>query len=288
MTRSQLVIDKAIDRVRKLLALAKGTSEHEAALAAENATKLIEQFQLTEAMIRVDDVEAEPEPIEKSARLEPELPEFSGQNGVRRKRIAWKETIAQALASDLGIRMYWRNHVDICGFGRESAVQTWRYTFMYLCRAADQLADEAWVREGDRDQSARAWKNAFRVGCAQRLSTRIWEARQKREREQYAVKRQARKEAQERAEIFAASGAVDPEVTENKESLALAIVAKDQEQVDAEYKEYSKGWRGTQSRIGSTTSRDGYSAGKAAGDRVSLGGKRAGLASGQRRIGRDS
>lgn len=89
MTKSQLVLDKAIDRVRKLLALAKGTSEHEAALAAENATKLIEQFQLTEAMIRVDEPETEPEPIEKAARLEPDLPEYSGQDGKRRKRIAW-------------------------------------------------------------------------------------------------------------------------------------------------------------------------------------------------------
>jgi hypothetical protein len=286
MTRSQLVIDKAIDRVRKLLALAKGTSEHEAALAAENATKLIEQFQLTEAMIRVDDTEAEPEVIEQAARLEPDLPEYSSRGMNGRKRIAWKETIASATASDLGIHMYWKNHVDICGFGRESAIQTWRYTFMYLCRAVDQLADDAWFREGDHEQSIRAWKNAFRVGCAQRLSTRIWQARQKRESDQRMSKYHAARERA--AEVREQPEAAVHDEPESKESLALAIVKKDQEQVDAEYKAYSKGWGRSQSRIGSTSSRDGYSAGKAAGDRVSLGGKRAGLPSGQRRIGRDS
>jgi hypothetical protein len=136
MERSKIVIEKAIDRVRKLLSLAKGTSEHEAASAAASAAKLIEQFELTEAMIRVDDVEAKPEPIDKRARLEPDLPSHG------RKRVAWKETIAQATASDVGVKIYWVANVDIHGFGRESSIQTWRYTFQYLCRAVDELADK--------------------------------------------------------------------------------------------------------------------------------------------------
>jgi hypothetical protein len=62
------------------------------------------------------------------------------------------------------------------------------------------------------------------------------------------------------------------------------VIARDQAQVDEEYKAYSKGWRGSIGSIGQTSSRDGYSAGRAAADRVSLGGKRAGLRAGQGRL----
>lgn len=283
--RSQLVLDKAIERVRKLLALAKGTSEHEAAAAAGAAAKLVEQFQLTEAMIRLDDTEAQAEPIEQSARLEPELPDFGGR-GSGRKRIAWKETIAKATASDLGIHMYWTSHVDMRGFGRESAIQTWRYMYQYLCRAVDQLAEEAWEIEGDRYIGPRAWKNAFRVGCAQRLSTRIWDTRQKRNNEERSARFAARTAARvaEQARAAGAAAIAADALAGERQVLALAIVAKDQAQVNDEYREYSKSWRGSISSIGSTSSSDGYSAGKAAGDRVALGGKRGALRAGQGRL----
>jgi hypothetical protein len=276
MERSKLVLDKAIDRVRKLLNLAQGTSEHEAASAAASAAALIEQFNLTEAMIRLDEPEAKPEPIEKRGRLEPDLPSHG------RKRVAWKETIAQATASDVGVKIYWVAHVDMCGFGRESAIQTWRYTFAYLCRAVDELADKAWDSEGYRSyETVRAWKNAFRVGCAQRLSVRLYEERMARRKAHVAHEVDASERANahdgDKASVDAAIGAA-------RECQALAVVAKDQAQVDQEYASYSKGWRGTIGSIGQTSSRDGYSAGRAAADRVSLGGKRAGLKAGQGRL----
>jgi Protein of unknown function (DUF2786) len=275
--RSQLVLDKAIDRVRKLLALAEGTSEHEAALAASQATKLIEQFQLTEAMIRLDDVEVEPEPIVQDARLEPELPAHGGR-GSGRKRIAWKETIAFAVASDLGIHAYWRNHIDIRGFGRESAIQTWRYTFQYLARAVDQLADGAY-RNQYVSESARSWKNAFRAGCAQRLSMRIYMARE-------ARKVDAQRHAEDLADFELVNdqdsmSALDERSEAKRECQALAIIAKDQEQVDEGYKAYSKGFGKRSPGQGSTSSMSGYEHGKRAGDRISLGGKRAALGAGQ-------
>jgi len=276
MERSKLVIEKAIDRVRKLLALAKGTSEHEAASAAASAAKLIEQFELTEAMIRIDDVEAKAEPIEKRARLEPDLPTNS------RKRVAWRETIAQATASDVGVKIYWVHRFDMHGFGRESAIQTWRYTFQYLCRAVDELADKEWAKEPfDMCGSVRAWKNAFRVGCAQRLSMRLYEERVARFKARTAHGEDARVRANAHVGDKAS---VDDAIGAARECQALAVVAKDQAEVDQEYKAYSKGWRGSIGSIGQTSSRDGYSAGRAAGDRVSLGAKRAGLGAGQGRL----
>src|SRR4051812_47077207 len=132
-----MTIEKIIDRVRKLLSLADHSgSEHEAASAASHAAKLMEEHQLTEAFVRLDDAEAKPETILQDERLEPNAP-LTG-----RKRVAWKETIASAVARDLGVRFYWRSRRDhggrltrdMRGFGRESAIQTWRYTCEYLWR----------------------------------------------------------------------------------------------------------------------------------------------------------
>lgn len=273
-------IEKALDRVRKLLALAQhSTSEAEAALAASRAAKLIEEFALTEALIRLDDTDAQPEPIVTDARLEPDVPASA-----RRKRVAWKEAITKAVARDLGVRFYWwgtkqrtpnggwRTTQDIRGLGRESAIQTWRYTCQYLWRVIDDLADEAWLAEGDLIATTgrkRAWKNAFRSGCAARIAVRLWENRQA-EREQAAAVREHQ------------AAAVDP--TTKREVLALAVVEKDQEEVDSEYKKLSKDWEGSIGSVGQTSSRSGYEAGTEAGNRVALGAKRAGLAAGQGRL----
>jgi hypothetical protein len=270
-------IEKIIDRVRKLLALAEGAgSEHEAASAAARATALIAEYQLTEAELRVADATLPPEPIEKSARLEPEVP-LTG-----RKRVAWRETIALAVAKDLGVRMHWtytrdwsnggRKCSDVRGFGRESSIQTWRYTCQYLWRAIDELA-EAEGTSGS--QSVRAYRNAFRVGCAQRISERIWLAAKERAAAPMAA------HTNDEPDGDASGGAGDGQAVDR--SKALAIVERDREEVDAEYKKYSKGFN-TVSPVGQVSSRSGYDAGRDAGDRVKLGKAKAGLPAGQNRL----
>ena len=48
-------INKILDRVRKLLALSENTtSEAEAANAADHAARLMAEYQLTEALVRLD------------------------------------------------------------------------------------------------------------------------------------------------------------------------------------------------------------------------------------------
>lgn len=259
-------INKVLDRVRKLLALSEHTtSEAEAAEAASRATKLMDEYQLSEALVRLDEPNRPAEPILQNEKLEPDAK-------TNTKRVAWKETIASAVARDLGVKMYyWTSHKDgrnrtkIHGMGRESAVQTWRYTCQYLWRAVDDLAVEAW--DGGQDAaaqaSARAWKNAFRVGCASRLAVRISEKRSEAE----TLRAEAKK---------AAVG--------DRHDLALAVVEKDRDAVDQEYAEMSKTWKGTLSSVGQVSSSNGYQAGKRAGDQVSLGGGRSGLAAGQGRL----
>jgi hypothetical protein len=279
-------IDKVLDRVRKFLALADNAgSEHEAALAASRAAKLMEEYQLSEAVVRLDDPQVKPEPILKNERLEPDAPKTN------RKRVAWKEAIAAAVARDLGVKFFWWSHTswtngkprktqDVRGFGRESAIQTWRYTCEYLWRTIDELADKAWSVEGDDDSSmgtTRAWKNAFRIGCAQRIAERIHENRKTEREITKATREAAMRDVGDKASI-------DTAVTANREALAMTVVAKDQVEVDNEYANYTRSWKGSIGSIGSVSNGDGYSAGKRAGDRVSLGGKRAGLTAGQGRL----
>ncbi len=255
-------IQKVLDRVRKLLSLSKHTtSEAEAAGAATRAAELMAEYQLSEALVRLDEPSAKPEAILKG-RLEADSKEFS------HKRIAWKETIAQAVADDLGVHMYFWNkrtengmRSDIRGMGRESAIQAWQYTYQYLCRAVDELTDQAWEAEsfGHSPTSTRSWKNAFRIGCSTRLAVRL---------------------AEKRSDLDAAYAAARAAVQETREGLALTVVEKDRDEVNRAYAEMSESF-GTTKRIGQVNSYAGYKAGMAAGDQVSLGGGRSGLAAGQ-------
>lgn len=267
-------IAKITDRVRKLLALSENThSEAEAANAAERAARLMEEYEITEVMLRIEDPSKRAEPIVK-ARLEPDEEEKLSDDepkfptDLHNKRVAWKETLASAVAKDLGVKMYYwsrslggRKRTDIRGMGRESAIHAWRYTYQFLCRQVDELAEEAWKQGDGGYASARAWKNAFRVGCATRIAIRLAEKRVKHRTERQETADQA-----------------DPTAV-----VALAVVEKDRAEVDEAYARYSKGW-GTTSSVGSTSSYDGYQAGDAAGATASLGGGKGALPAGQARI----
>jgi hypothetical protein len=268
-------LDRILDRARKLNQLAQHTdNEAEAALAASRLRKLMEDHQLDDAMLRLDEPSRPAEVILTSARLEPDA------KATHRKRVAWKATIYSAVATDLGVhtflnwKQYWtgnsyRYSADVRAVGRETAIQTWRYVSQYLWRQVDELADAAAARQtfyGTGD--ARAWKNSFRVGCASKIAQRIVENR-KAEREQAKAEREAA--------LKARTGAT-------RESLALSIVERDQVEVDGTYEKIKEGFtRAPAAAIGSMSG-DGYAAGSAAGERVTLGKARAGLPAGQGRL----
>jgi hypothetical protein len=123
---------------------------------------------------------------------------------------------------------------------------------------------------------SKTYRNAFRLGCANRVASRLEE------------QETARKEAALRA---AMAPAVEDVVTEDEldeaveeetaeavaeeappaSSMALAVIEKDREEVKEEYKQFSSKWRAG-AAIGKVSNGSGYSAGRAAGDRVNLGG----------------
>lgn len=246
-------LHKILDRVRKMLALAENAgTEAEAANAAARAAALMEEYQLSEALVRLDNPAAKPEAILRDEKL----------GNANTKRVAWRECLSHAIAHSLGVKTY-QIGAEILGFGRESSIQTWRYTYQHLCREVDAMCDQAWEdanMELGTGYRCRSWKNAFRVGCASRLSQRIYLAAEATEAT--------------RATAKAAAGA----------GTALMVVERDREELESEYSVFSRDFGSAISGIGSISSGAGYDAGTAAGDSISLGAKRAGLPAGQGKL----
>lgn len=237
-------LSRIIDRVRKMLAVSKSDNEHEAALAAQRAAAIMEEYHLTEAQLRVDDTSRAAEPITSAG-----LPEGN------KKRVAWKELIAQGVAKSLGCHVYLSVGNVLTAVGREGAVQAWAYTTRYLYNEVERLADEAWEREAFDAQlaghSIRKWKNSFRVGAAQSIMMRLYDEKKPR--------------------------------PENVSEKALMIIERDDLEVQNEYQKIT-GNMGQASSIGYTSNRTGYKAGREAGNEIKLGGGRAALNEGQRHI----
>lgn len=259
-------ISKAIDRVRKYLSLATSGNEHEAAEAAARAAALMSEYQLTEAMLKVDDDSRASESI-----VEGTLTENT------KKRVAWRCSVASAVAHSLGGYMYYFNRQPHM-LGRESAVQAWAYTCEYLFREIDALAQRRWEDEKvDAElvgHNARSWMNAFRVGAAQVVARRLRDEAQVR-----TTERKVRKPAE--AAPIGVPGASDN--ASDKHAMALAVIEREEREVESAYRAKTKGWR-TMSSIGSVSNRSGYHAGKEAGAGIALGGGRAALNAGQGRL----
>lgn len=274
-----MTLEKALDRVRKLLAMADASSnENEAAQAADRAHKLMREYQLTEATVRLKDSTAKAEAIVENFKLE-------GHKA--KKRVAWKGSLAYAVAKGVGAVMWWHG-ADIVCFGRESAVQTWNYTTQYLIREIDRLCEEAWGgAEGEKARdagfTAKAWKNSFRMGAANRIAARMREQTAAHKREQRSAKAHV---AISNANLADLDGNVQPHVV-SSDTQALALIEKDEAEVETAYAAKEKREKFTRVHIGTVRSRTGYDAGREAADNVSLRTNRAGLPRGQARIGKE-
>lgn len=165
-------LNRVIDRVRKMLAVSRSDNEHEAALAAQRAAAMMDEYHLTEAQLRVEDTSRAAEEIKSMA-----LPDST------RKRVAWKEHIAMGVAKSLGCHVYLAEGNVLTAVGREGATEAWVYTSRYLYNEVDRLADEAWDAEGNEAREAghsiRKWKNSFRVGAAQSIMMRLYDDKPK-------------------------------------------------------------------------------------------------------------
>jgi hypothetical protein len=267
-----------LERIKKLLRLAQNAgSEHEAANAARRAAQLMALHQIHEASVNLDGPD-EVRAVEEIAQCH--------EVTYTKKRVAWHIRIASAVAASYGAEMYTMGGYSeerengIRFFGRLSAVQAAAYTTQYLIREVETITD----KQAPQSLYARRYRNAFRLGCASRIGARINEETQA-EKQKLSKRRKQAERFEDTHDVSDESGDERPDLdnvpTPPASAGVLARVEKDREEVTQAYKNYSKKW-GRSTGVGTVSSGSGYTAGKAAGDRVKLGNRaRGGLPKGQ-------
>jgi len=153
--------EQALDRVRKLLALATSPNVHEAASAAAQAQALITRHRL-EALLAAEDAAAtDPDPI-VDARDTP--------LDVARKQRPWKVALAGALAEVNGCLVYTLAAADgealvLVGRGRDRAAVETLWTWL--------LKRLEWLSATHGPGRPRRWHEAFRVGAVDAIAARL-------------------------------------------------------------------------------------------------------------------
>lgn len=270
-------MSKIIERIQKLLRLAQNAgSEAEAALAAQRAADMMAEHEIHEAELALANTEKprEPEPIEKAFQVTS-----------TKKKVAWQMRVVNSTAQTYGASAYWIGG-RITLFGRLSAVQATNYTAQYLMREVERITD----REAPSKQYSKSYRNAFRLGCANRVAARLAEEEERKRKAAAPPAPAPTVVTEEDLDEVAAANDADatdapaPEPAEpdaTAKGMALAIIEKDREEVRQEYAKFSAKWRSGPS-IGKVSNGSGYAAGRAAGDRVNLGGRsKGGLPKGQ-------
>lgn len=236
--------DKIIDRIRKLLALSKSANEHEAAMAAGQAADLMLKHEIEEASLC--DAEDTPEGVE-SETLEK-----------GKQHTSWKRVLANGLCQSFGCQSYGDRLSGMAKtiiVGQPSKLATIRYMYQYLVAEIERLANATYRAHARfTTESARSWKNAFRLGASSAIYKRLL----------------AQREETHAAARIAGQGS------------ALVVVKRSEEAVAAYIKKAVPNLRS--SGRASCSSRSGFGAGKSAGERVSLGGGH-GLGAGTKQLG---
>lgn len=158
--------DRALDRVRKLLALATSPNPHEAAVAAARAQEIIEAHRLQAWLDAEAAVHDDPDPI-ADARDEP----LETSRRIRK----WKSALATTLAECNGCVAY------IAPRGREQSI-------VLVGRASDRAAVAElwgwlvkrieWLSATHGAGQPRSWHDAFRIGVVDAVAERLRHARQ--------------------------------------------------------------------------------------------------------------
>lgn len=245
-----MTIDQAIDKARKLLALATSDNPNEAAQAAARAQEILDRHEITQAMLEVDDEDGEE--VENFADKGAPL-ESAGSIAT------WKACLARSVSEANQCKVFTsratgKRTIEI--IGRPSDVQKVRYLFAYLTHETDRLVKR------DARGCGRTWANNYRHGVVDTLSKALKATR--------------------------AKVAVDMRAAADN-SLALVRIDNALAKLDertAAVELYAKA--NLRLRMGSSSSRGNKGArerGREAGKEIKIGGARGALGSGQRWVG---
>lgn len=145
--------DELLSKVRKLLSLSKSANEHEAALAAEKAKKLldehnIKEFELTKTIESI---------IEKEAYT-------FGKN-----TIAWITIVASGLSKYLDCKIIMVGK-KLKVIGSKTDIEVFEYLFSYLINTIERLTQKETI---PCMTNARSYKDSFRKGMAMGINRKL-------------------------------------------------------------------------------------------------------------------
>lgn len=147
--------DELLSKIRKLLSLSKSANEHEAALAAEKAKKLldehnIKEFELTKTIESI---------IEKEAYA------------FGKKTVTWIRIIASGLSKYLDCKtVLIGNKLKV--IGSKTDIEVFEYLFSYLINTVERLTQKE-TKTIPYMTNARSYKDSFRKGMAMGIYTKL-------------------------------------------------------------------------------------------------------------------
>lgn len=176
---------RILDRVRKLLKLAgNNASVEEASMAAAAAQRLIDEHNLSAALLAEDTSTPDPDDAPfldtRAAGADPIEPGIRQKDGSTYQD-RWKQTLASTIARANGCRIYTWDHSDVQIIGRPSDIDTVRYLYAYLKAQTVMLTDHH-----GRGMGA-TWRNNFRYGVVDAIRVKLAEGRKKFEAEARAA-----------------------------------------------------------------------------------------------------
>lgn len=156
--------EQAMEKVRKLLALAESENENEAAAAMGRAQAIMAKFQIETASLEIEPEESEG-PIE------------TWDDPLDVSSATWRRHLARVLCDANGCFVF-RSGKETRITGRAGAVSTVRYLFDFCCREIDRLARE-------HGGNGRTWLNNYRLGCVDAVRAAVKEAKDRARSEAY-------------------------------------------------------------------------------------------------------
>lgn len=152
-----------IEKIKKLLRLAKSSNEHEAALAAARAQELLAKYNLDET--------------ELSEREMPKEAEVSYTDIVKRPP-TWIYLIAASVAGAFDCSYFFSAYGRMCFVGVDLDHEIASYTFSYLYRTIGRLAAQFMAKSQQRRLTLKGKKKArlgYCLGAASEVSRKLKE-----------------------------------------------------------------------------------------------------------------
>lgn len=162
-------LDAVTLKVRKLLRLAENNpNPNEAANAAAQAQRLIDEHQLSQAMLEIDSQQPvnglDDEPVRDFT--------YDAPLDAPKKMDRWRVTLAGSLARANACRILIYGSRAIGLVGRPSDADAVRHLYAFLTRELEQLTTEHGRRMG------RTWRNNFRLGVVDTIQRKLADERE--------------------------------------------------------------------------------------------------------------